>query len=1088
MKKLLLGLFCWITFLLAQAGEPNARDYLHSAPVRFLENNGQMTDMDGKLIPFVLFKAEAPGVNLYLTEKGLTYCFVETTTNQKLINHKEVSLLDKMHDKKNDSTTFHWNRIDMILKDASIQKENIIAEGKSHEFFQYFLGHCPDGIKDVHEYEKITVKNIYPGIDWVLYNSDKGGFEYDFIVHPGGNPKQIELIYSSLNPLSISREGNINIQSELGILNENAPLSFQNGKEIKTEFSLIKTEKSQLGGFNTHVQFSLSNYNKKQDLRIDPKLVWSTFYGGNTYDDDPSTTIDKFGNLFIKAWTNSIDFPTYNSGSYYLGSKAGSYDFTILKFSNSGVRLWATYYGGEYDDIAHDLACDIFGNLFIVGETISSNFPVQNAGTFFQGTLSPNGGDAFILKFDNNGNRLWATFYGGGIMNSDPQAYDGATAIACDHKGNIFIFGNATSLDFPTLNSGTYFQGTYAGGIYADIFVLKFDNIGNRLWATYAGGKNGDDAVDINVDINDNVIIAGHTRSIDFPLKDNGTFFQGSYAGVIDLFIMKFNNNGNILWSTYYGGSMDDVWPYIETDNAGNIFITGSTNSTDLPLLDAGTFFQTTSNTGGIYESDVYILKFDSVGNRTWATYFGGNDVDQFPRLALDSCQNLYITFQSSTSNIPTFPLCTATGFNANKLTGYSDIVIARFNTSNDLQWSSYFGGNNVDHFATITIDTSNNLFIVGDIVIVNSNSTFPIADIGSGAYIQKTPKGKADLFITKFSPDQISLTPSQVNPSICLCNGSATITVDCSLPPYTFKWSNGITVIDTNTSVSTINNLCPGSYSVEVSSHCYGKTIANFTITSPTGALTVNNLVNNSTCEKSNGSAHISVSGGTKPYSFSWLPNISTDSLASNLSAGTYVVTVNDSSCIPVIQKDTIEILSTIQPNADFSFSQDLSCEGISSTFKNSSTKATSYFWNFGDGANSNEQIPVHYFAANKNYPVTLIAQNSLCYDTLTKNISVDAGSILNINSTNVFTPNNDGYNDCFNLSLIGTNSLLLEECIQLQIYDRWGIKVFESTDSKKCWNGLKNNENAICPSGTYFYIAKFQKSTISGYISLIR
>ena len=89
----------------------------------------------------------------------------------------------------------------MELKNADIKKENIVTEKMSTDFSQYFFAHCPQGISDVHTYEKITIREIYPNIDWVLYNSNDKGFKYDFILHPGADAKQIQMIYSSLYPL-----------------------------------------------------------------------------------------------------------------------------------------------------------------------------------------------------------------------------------------------------------------------------------------------------------------------------------------------------------------------------------------------------------------------------------------------------------------------------------------------------------------------------------------------------------------------------------------------------------------------------------------------------------------------------------------------------------------------------------------------------------------------------------------------------------------------------------------------------------------------------------------------------------------------
>ncbi len=292
MKIFFLFLVAFFSCIFSFAGnsdeKENARQLLNASPVKFIENKGQMIDMGGNPVPFVLFKADAPGLSTFITEQGLTYIFIE--------KNKEEKGSEKEFEGEGEQK---WARVDMFLKGASIKKENIVKESASKNFFQYFFPHCPDGIKDVSSYEKITIKEIYPGIDWKIYNSEKTGFKYDFVVHPGADPNQIEMIYSSLNKLNLNSEGNLEIKTKFGTLTENAPVSFLNEKEIKTEFIKTANEKNDKGGYDTHINFHLTSYllPLTSDLTIDPKLVWSTFYGGNIYDGPFSMSIDASGNV-----------------------------------------------------------------------------------------------------------------------------------------------------------------------------------------------------------------------------------------------------------------------------------------------------------------------------------------------------------------------------------------------------------------------------------------------------------------------------------------------------------------------------------------------------------------------------------------------------------------------------------------------------------------------------------------------------------------------------------------------------------------------------------------------------------------------
>ena len=228
------------------------------------------------------------------------------------------------------------------------------------------------------------------------------------------------------------------------------------------------------------------------------------------------------------------------------GSNAGFLDAFILKFTNSGIRLWATYYGGNYWDEASSISTDANGNVFVVGTTGSTNFPTLNPGgnAYYKGTCEdcPYYYDAFILKFANSGDRLWATYYGG---SSD----DGASSISTDAKGNVFVVGITWSTDFPTFNpgGGAYYQETCGGcPDSSDAFILRFTNSGVRLWATYYGGNDYDGASSISTDANGNVFVVGGTMSTNFPtLNRGGAYYQETNAGNADAFVLKFSDSLN---------------------------------------------------------------------------------------------------------------------------------------------------------------------------------------------------------------------------------------------------------------------------------------------------------------------------------------------------------------------------------------------------------------------------------------------------------------------------------------------------------------------------------------------------------------
>ena len=565
-----------------------------------------MTDMDGKPVPFVLFRTEAPGLNIWLTEQGLVIQTLKTEEEHEARGPETEE--KKMREGKDEKREIRWERIDIELKGAGIKKSNIVKEQATQGHSNYFFPHCPDGLYDVKEYEKVTIKEAYPGIDWVLYRKQDGTLKYDFIIHPGADYRQIELLYKSKTPLKINEQGQVELYTGYGNVRENTPVSFYEGKEISTEFVqqeqrliLLKED----DGFETSVRFNLPSLpgNLTSPLIIDPQLTWATFYGGsNSWEGAMSVETDGAGNVFIAGYSNSTNFPVQAGGGFFQGTKTGDLDVVILKFTNTGVLLWATYYGGSGEDWSYSIAFDANSNLFITGHSGSSNFPVT-AGTY--------GGnfDVFILKFDNTGNRLWATCYGG--------TYDDeGKSIACDNTGNVFVTGHTWSGNFPLQTAGTFFQGTYGGGNIwgGDVFILKFNNTGNLLWATYYGGSGADVGNSITCD-GTNVFVAGYSTSTDFPVQTAGTYFQPNIGGgTDDAFILKFDNAGNRLWATYYGGSGSDEGFSIACDVLGNAFVTGYTSSTNFPLAPPVSPGQTTSCWAGTVVNDA------GIGTVAWNT------------------------------------------------------------------------------------------------------------------------------------------------------------------------------------------------------------------------------------------------------------------------------------------------------------------------------------------------------------------------------------------------------------------------------------------------------------------------------------
>jgi len=252
------------------------------------------------------------------------------------------------------------------------------------------------------------------------------------------------------------------------------------------------------------------------------------------------------------------------------------------------------------------------------------------------------------------------------------------------------------------------------------------------IWGTYFGGSDQDEGYGVATDQSGNVYITGTTGS-KTGVATNGSY-QKSLNGVWDAFLAKFDNNGKIQWSTYFGGdSITTVWS-VATDRGGNIYIVGYTNC-KIGIASSAAF--QTSFGGGQY--DAYLAKFNTAGSRIWSTYFGGNNNDVAYGICADATSNIYISGVTSSSNN-----ITTSGAYQTILEGGGDAFLAKFNNSGSLLWATYFGGNSGENNATISIDPSGNIYVSG-----STGSSTGIAT--SGAY-QTSLAGGGDAFLAKFS------------------------------------------------------------------------------------------------------------------------------------------------------------------------------------------------------------------------------------------------------------------------------------------------------------------------------------------------
>ena len=255
-----------------------------------------------------------------------------------------------------------------------------------------------------------------------------------------------------------------------------------------------------------------------------------------------------------------------------------------------------------------------------------------------------------------------------------------------------------------------------------------------KYFSTYLGGTYGAVCKSVALDSNDNIIVTGYTVSDDFPVINA---YDKSYNGFCDAFVAKFDMSGEILWSTYLGGSISDDGRSVTVDSADNILITGSTQSANFPVLNGH------DETFDGY-TDAFITKFNASGALLWSTFLGGGGSESGYSILLDSSDNIIVSGYTSSANYPVL-----NGYDETH-NGGNDGFVTKFNSSGALLWSTYLGAEEADYCNSVAFDSNENIIVIG----ITYSANFPVLN----GYDETLSAGYRDAFITKFDSSGVIL------------------------------------------------------------------------------------------------------------------------------------------------------------------------------------------------------------------------------------------------------------------------------------------------------------------------------------------
>lgn len=709
---------------------------LNALSTGFIKNIGQLRDQYGKPNPEVLYIVPGKGLNIHLRKDGFSY---------EVWNAKGSNL--------------QTSRVDLKFKDPHTTPR-VIPSQEQNYYLNYFneLG----DFSNVPVYQKVEYKNVFPEIDILFHASPT--FKYDIILHPGADLKDLQFLIEGAQKLD-GKANTIQISTSEGEILEEIPCSYYLSDPTQ-KHKVVFTLNGTIMGFNTE-------WDGKRIFIIDPAStrLWGTYYGDAGVDYGQDVANDANGNVYLTGYT--LSNTNIATNGTYQSTIAGSFDAFIAKFDVNGVRQWGTYYGGNSVEAAYAITISNSGAIYISGDSFSTS-GVASVGahqTSYGGGID----DAFLARFDQNGQRVWSTYYGG-------LQHDISYTICTDANNNVILGGHTESPN--AIGTPGSFRDFYTMGM--DVFIAKFDANGVRLWGTYFGDINDEEAWGICADNSGNIFCTGFTAST--SNISIGSPHQVISGGMNDAFVFKLSPGGNtISWCSYYGGNQNDVGTGIRALSSGDVILCGNTSSPNA-IASVGAFQGTPGSA-----DDAFLARLTTNGIRVWGTYFGGNDVDYFEGMQVDPAGDLALCGSTLSTNL----IATPGAWQSTLVTlNNYDAFLTRFNTNGNRLSGTYYGGSSNDNGYGISVDGNGALYICGV-----STSADSIASTGAHMTVFS---GGQDAFLARFC---LLPVPVLSLGDTLICEGDS-ISISTVSGPYTYSWNTGSTlnyvIVDDTTSAGT--------------------------------------------------------------------------------------------------------------------------------------------------------------------------------------------------------------------------------------------------------------------------------------------
>jgi hypothetical protein len=1075
----------------------------------YVENKNQWPEA-------VRFSAEFPQMKVMLKDASIFFIQHSFVSNDSKSPRKiETDPSTESHVHASGDVAFATFELSFI--DA--MQASINPSRKQKTIYNYYQGNDKSKwASRAAAYEEILYSGIYQGIDLKIY-SEGDQMKYDWIVSPCADVRKIRFEYKGVEHIGL-RDENLVIESKLGEVVETKPYAYQevNGhrRAVAAAFEID----------NGVVSFIFpEGYDSNYELVIDPFLIFSS-YSGSTLDNWGNTaTPDSKGNLYSGGMVFQPffggTFPT-TPGAFQTKHAGGTWDVGILKYDSIGATLlYVTYLGGNGVETPQSLVVNQDDELLVLGATSSSNFPGTSGGFKGGEFVDPlngvdylTGTDIFIARLSQDGSQLLKATYLGGTANDGINFVSGDIGtnsnvqsplarnygdqlrgdIITDANGNVYVASNTRSADFPIVNPDP--AAAFHGGTH-DAVVVKLTPDLSIEWSRLVGGSGTDAAFSIKFTPAGNILVAGGTTSNDISGM-NG--LHTIAPGNIDGWVEELSAAGDqVVNGTYVGTSSYDQVYFVDVSTTGDVLVYGQTKGA-YPI-SSGVY----SNLGGgqflhRLTPDLHSTVFSTVFGK------GGRTPDISPTAFLvNACDNIYMAgwggfvndpnhfgvptnyVGGSTTGLPV----TSDAWQKNSFGNDFYFMVLTGNGS-ELVYATFLGGT----ISPTHVDGGTSRFdkrgVVYHAVCAGCGgfpADFPAYNVPESRSRNRSQNCNNAAFKFDLSSLRAGLQTNNTKltaPGLSrVCIPDTIVFQNLSIGGEIFEWNFGDGPTETYLKKDNIKHKYKksGQYLVKLKAIDHSTCIGEDSTTTIVNVFLPNMHAgpDQKICEGS--STNLDATGAVV-YSWKTTDNRFTATVPDPLVAPEdntlYIVTMTDAD--GCVRKDSLEVKVVPGIELSFEFQKIYDCQTrpvvkVQNTSKLKDDEEATFL--FGDGQSSNEMETAHSYERDGIYPITLRAMKEFCVYEVSKEVPV-----VTLRIPNVITPGaEDGLNDTFKLAYGDPPLPRTTFKVSLKVMDRWGKRVYESSDYRDDWNGAGLDE------GIYYFEAEVPGEVqCKGWVHLIK